>query len=131
AAIIPALLFFVAGYFMVDLQARRVGITRLDKSHRVGLNDVMDRIHLLLPLVFLVYMILSGRSLMLSATWAIGLALATSYLRRATWITPAGILQALDSGARRAVAVALPCAVAGIIVGVITQTNLGLRFTGL
>src|SRR5699024_10941039 len=78
-----------------------------------------------------VYMILSGRSLMLSATWAIGLALATSYLRRATWITPAGILQALDSGARRAVAVALPCAVAGIIVGVITQTNLGLRFTGL
>src|SRR5699024_9520321 len=71
AAIIPALLFFVAGYFMVDLQARRVGITRLDKSHRVGLNDVMDRIHLLLPLVFLVYMILSGRSLMLSATWAI------------------------------------------------------------
>lgn len=131
AAIIPALLFFVAGYFMVDLQARRLGITRLDKSYRVGFDEVTNRIHLLIPLVFLVYMILSGRSLMLSATWAIGLALATSYLRRATWVAPTGILQALESGARRAVSVALPCAVAGIIVGVITQTNLGLRFTGL
>src|SRR5699024_11843722 len=70
-------------------------------------------------------------SLMLSAFQAIIVTIIISFLRRATRLTPAMVLEALSAGAQRAISVALPTAAAGIIVGVITQTNLGMRFTEL
>ncbi|WP_150460977.1 TRAP transporter permease [Nesterenkonia ebinurensis] len=131
AALIPALLYFAAGFFMVDKQARRDDLQPLPKDERTPLKEILTRLHLLIPLGYLVYMILSGRSLMASAFEAIIVAVVVGFLRRQTWFTPVTILTALESGARRAVAVALPCALAGIVVGVIVQTNLGRRFTDL
>lgn len=131
AAALPAVLYFAAGYFMVDLKARQDGLSTGADGEGSSLAGVLGRLHLLLPLGYLVYMILSGRSLMVSAYQAIIGVVVISFLRRQTWFTVDGLLNALDSGARRAVNVALPCAVAGVIVGVITQTNLGLQFTEL
>jgi TRAP transporter 4TM/12TM fusion protein len=131
AAALPAVLYFAAGYFMVDLTARQEKIAPLDESDRVAFTTVLDRVHLLLPLAYLVYMILTGRSLMSAAYYAIIAVVVVSFLRRQTWLTLPMVLSALQSGAVRAVNVALPTAVAGIIVGVIIQTNLGLQFTEL
>src|SRR5699024_1703734 len=131
AAVVPALLYFLAGYFMVHKQAVRDGIQPMPAEDRVRIQDVAGLLHLLIPLVYLVYMILSGRSLMLSAFQAIIVTIIISFLRRATRLTPAMVLEALSAGAQRAISVALPTAAAGIIVGVITQTNLGMRFTEL
>lgn len=129
AAAIPAVLYFVAGYFMVDKEAQRERLRPIAAEDRVQIRDVVGLLHLLIPLVYLVYMLLSGRSLMAAAFQAIVITIAISFLRRSTWLTPSAILNALRVGAQRAVNVALPTAVAGIIVGVIIQTNLGLRFT--
>lgn len=131
AAVVPALLYFLAGYFMVHKQAERDDIQPMPVEDRVKIRDVVGLLHLLVPLAYLVYMILSGRSLMLSAFQAIIVTIIISFFRRATRLTPAMILEALSSGAQRAISVALPTAAAGIIVGVITQTNLGMRFTEL
>lgn len=131
AALIPALLYFIAGYFMVDKEAQRENLRPIAPEDRTRLQDVVGRLHLLLPLGYLVYMILAGRSLMSAAFQAILAVVIVSFLRRVTWLRPATILKALEVGAQRAVNVALPTAVAGIIVGVIIQTNLGLRFTEL
>jgi len=131
AAIIPAVLYFLSGFLMVDKVARRDDIRPIDAGDRIGFHDISRRIHLLIPLVYLTYLILSGRSLMASAFQAVIAVVIVAFFRRATWFTPHKILVALEMGARRSVNVALPCAVAGIVVGVITQTNLGLRFTEL
>ena len=131
AAIIPAALYFLSGFLMVDKTARRDDIQAIDDGDRIGFREISRRIHLLIPLVYLTYLILSGRSLMASAFQAVIAVVVVAFFRRGTWFTPHKILLALEMGARRSVNVALPCAVAGIVVGVITQTNLGLRFTEL
>jgi TRAP transporter 4TM/12TM fusion protein len=53
------------------------------------------------------------------------------FLRRATWMGPGKILGALEKGAREAITVAIPCAVAGLIIGIVIYSGLGLKFTEL
>lgn len=131
AAVIPALLFYISAYFMVDLQARKTGIDAVPAEQMPRLNESLPRVHLLLPLVYLVVSIVAARPLIQAAVESICLTIAVSYLRRATWMTPYNILRALAAGGRGAVAVAVPCASAGIIVGVTVQSGLGLKFSAL
>jgi TRAP transporter 4TM/12TM fusion protein len=83
--------------------------------------------HLLIPLVGIIYLLVSGYSLMRVALLASGLAIVASLLRRSTWITPRRFLHALEKGARGALGVATACALAGVIVGVVTKTGAGLK----
>ena len=131
AAALPAILYFVSAYFMVDFQARKAGLHGLSKSELPDLRQSVLKLHLLLPIGYLVYGILSGMSLMMSALQSIALIVAISYIRRATWFTPHKLVSALANGGRGAVAVALPCATAGMVVGVTVQSGLGLKFSGL
>ncbi len=118
AAALPAILYFVSAYFIVDFQARKAGLHGLSKSELPDLRQSVLKLHLLLPIGYLVYGILSGMSLMMSALQSIALIVAISYIRRATWFTPHKLVSALANGGRGAVAVALPCATAGMVVGV-------------
>jgi TRAP transporter 4TM/12TM fusion protein len=131
AAAIPALLYFVSAYFMVDLQARKTNIQALTRDEIPKLRDCLKRTHLLIPMVYLVYGILGGASLMMAALQSILLIIAVSFLNRSTWFTPRKLVSALANGGRGAVAVALPCATAGMVVGVTVQSGLGLKFSGL
>ncbi|HCJ29454.1 MAG TPA: TRAP transporter permease DctM/Q [Pseudomonas sp.] len=144
AALIPALLFYVALYFVVDLLARRKGLAGLKRSE-LGTNwgSVLKRLYLLIPVFVLVYQIMAGRALSSATLQAIWITLVFGLCTRA-WegfraeggsgvLKAAGSvvsdsLQALDSGARGAIAVAIPCAGAGIVVGIASITNLGLTF---
>ena len=131
AATIPALLYFMSAYFMVDFQARKEGLRGLSREEMPNLRESVVRLHLLLPIVYLVYAIMTGFSLMTAALQSIILCIVVSYFRRATWFSLPMILTALVNGGRSAVSVALPCAAAGIVVGVTVQSGLGLKFSGL
>jgi TRAP transporter 4TM/12TM fusion protein len=132
AAAIPAILYYVALYFMIDFMALRDGIKAIPKE---DIPDVKkgfkERAHLLIPLVVVVWAIMAGYTIYTSALWAIGTIVITSFFRKATRMNIKGILKAMESGAKEAVGIAIPCAVAGIIVGVVVHTGLGLKFTGL
>lgn len=144
AALVPALLFYVALYFVVDLLARRKGLIGLEKSElNISWTSVAKRLYLLIPVIMLVYQIMSGRALSSATLDAIRVTivfgLITQLLEgfRATGINGAlksmrnvlvDSLKALDSGSRGAIAVAIPCAGAGIVVGIASATNLGLTF---
>jgi TRAP transporter 4TM/12TM fusion protein len=144
AALIPALLFYVALYFVVDLLARRKGLAGLKRDELgTNWNSVLKRLYLLIPVFVLVYQIMAGRALSSSTLQAIWITLVFGLCTRA-WegfrteggngvLKAAGSvlsdsIQALDSGARGAIAVAIPCAGAGIVVGIASMTNLGLTF---
>ena len=76
-------------------------------------------------------MLLNGYSIMLSSFWAIVASALVSYLNRATALTPRRIVDTCVSAANAVIPVALACAAAGLIIGIITLTGIGLKFSTL
>jgi TRAP transporter 4TM/12TM fusion protein len=87
--------------------------------------------HLLLPLPVFVYMLIDGYSVMYASFWAVVTTFVASYAKRATWLTPKKLLDSFVGGVNAVLPVAAACATAGIIIGVITLTGLGLKFSSL
>ncbi|WP_102347242.1 TRAP transporter permease [Bacillus sp. Marseille-P3661] len=131
AALIPALLYYVSVFIFVHLMAAKnkldINMDELEETK----EKLLNRIHLLLPMVLLVTLIFTGSALSTAAFWAIVSVFVVSYFRKNTFLKLKDIVSALESGANQAVKVTIPCAIAGIIVGVIGFSGLGLKFTGL
>jgi TRAP transporter 4TM/12TM fusion protein len=147
-SIFPAFLYFGAVYLLVHIEAIKQGMTGLPSAELPNVRDVLaGGWHFLLPLVALVWLLVAGYSPMRVGFYAI-LAIVAAASARALWVffangpTATGFvalcqrgialtLQALELGARNAVAVSMACAVAGIIVGVVGLTGLGLKFSAM
>jgi TRAP transporter 4TM/12TM fusion protein len=87
-----------------------------------------ERGHLLLPILFLLYMLLfSGNTVIFSAFWAIVATIVVSMARKTTRMSLRDILDAFAEGTRSVVSVAIACAVVGIIIGVVSLTGFGLN----
>ena len=129
---IPALLFYVAVFAAVHFHAKRVGLLGLPRSELPRMGAVMaERGHLFIPILI----VLGGMSMSYSAPLCalVGAlsCLPIALLRRSTraGIGWHSVLDALQGGAKDALAVALACACAGIVIGVISLTGLGISFT--
>jgi len=132
AAIIPALLYYVVLFSVVHLEAVKHNIALLNFDELPSLSKTLfGGFHLLLSLPVFVYMLFSGYSVMYASFWAFVAAIVLSYLRRATWLTPKKLYQTIINGVEAVLPVATACACAGIIIGIITLTGLGLKFSSL
>jgi TRAP transporter 4TM/12TM fusion protein len=147
-SIFPAILYFGAVYLLVHIAAVKQGMTGLSAEELPSVRSVLaGGWHFLLPLVALVWLLVAGYSPMRVGFYAIA-AIVAAASARALWVffangpTATGFvalcqrgialtLQALELGARNAVAVSMACAVAGIIVGVVGLTGLGLKFSAM
>ncbi|MDF2949225.1 MAG: transporter, fusion protein [Sedimentibacter sp.] len=128
AAVIPALLYFTGIFISVHLEAKKLGMKGMSKEQLPKLSKVMlDRGYLFIPLVGIVYFLVEGSTPVKAALYGLGLAVATSYIRKSTRLSLKNILAALEQGAKSALGVSMACACAGIIVGTITLTGLGLK----
>ncbi|WP_259371701.1 TRAP transporter permease [Rubrivivax albus] len=133
-ALLPAVLYYLAVFMAVHFEARRIGLKGLPKADLPRLKQVLtERGHLFLPLVIIIGVLLSGRSAAFAALVGTLSVVPTTWLRASTrhTFTPQVVLQALEAGARNTIVVALACACAGIVIGTITLTGLGLSFTGV
>lgn len=132
AAIVPALLYYIALLFMVDLKSRQMGLKPAHDENAVPLKETLiSRGHLLLPLAWLVVRIVNGHPVESAALEGCAVALIAGVLRPATRANPLALVQALVATAERTISVAIPCAVAGIVVGIIAFSGLGTKFTSL
>ncbi|WP_158738077.1 TRAP transporter permease [Alteribacillus sp. YIM 98480] len=131
AALIPALLFYIALLFSIHIKASKENIDNLSEEMEEKQEKIWKRIHLLLPMVALIVFIFMGYSLQRAALWAILLILVVSFLRKKTLLSFTDIFTAMEDGAKQAIKVTIPCAIAGIIVGIIGFSGLGLSFTSL
>jgi len=130
-AVIPTLLYYLSLFVMVEIDARRIGAPTIVVPHeRVGALLRRGGFHFL-SLVAIVAFLLVGFSPMMSVFWATVLAIGTSFLTRETALTPRKLAGALAEGSRGVLGIAATCAAAGIIVGVVTLTGLGLKFSGI
>lgn len=130
SAIIPAMLYYGGLILVVHVSALRNRIGGVDEADMVSLKSVLlQRGYLLLPMAVLLYMLLDGKTPIFSAMTAIVAMIAVSFIRRATWLTPARFLEALVAGAVATVPVAVACLVSGLIVVVVTMTGAAQVFT--
>jgi TRAP transporter 4TM/12TM fusion protein len=133
-ALLPAVLYYIAVFMTVHFEAKRTNMHGLPRSELPKLGKVLrERGHLFLPLVVIVATLLIGYSAPFAALCGIASVIPTALLRKSTrqYVHLENIVTALEVGARNTVTVALSCACAGIVIGVIFMTGLGLEFTDL
>lgn len=133
AAIIPALLYFSGIWIMVHFEAKKMGMRGLSKEELPKVWHVLkDRGHLFLPLIAIIYFLAKGSTPIKAAMYGIIFSIVASVIKKSTRMNFRDFIDALEIGARNILSVAIACATAGIIVGVVTLTGLGLKMaTGL
>ncbi|WP_430288489.1 TRAP transporter permease [Sporosarcina gallistercoris] len=126
AATIPALLYFTGIWIMTHFEAKRVGLEGMKPEEIPNRKETLKKIYLLLPIIGIIVFLLLGIPTMKAALLGIVLTLVVSSFNKETRLSIKDIIQALVDGARTALAVAAATACAGIIVGVVVKTGLGL-----
>lgn len=130
AAVIPAILYFVSVYFMVDMEAAKLGMRGMSKDELPKFNKMVRQVYLFLPIIILIYALFMGYSVIRAGT------LATIAAAVVSWLTPVkmgprSILKAFEIAGTMSVQIIAVCACAGIIVGVISLTGVGARFSSV
>lgn len=129
-AILPATLYFVSVYFSIDFRSRKMGMQPMNKEDIPRLITVMKRGYMFIPLILITFLVMNGYSAMRSALWGIigitVIVLATN-IRQAPFI----ILNAMKKAPKSIMTVTAACANAGIIIGIITMTGIGLRISSI
>ena len=131
-AAIPAFLYYVAVFFAVHFEAKRVGLLGVPKSELPRLGAVMrERGHLFVPIVTVFVGLVAGYSAPLCALVGTLACLPMALMRKSTraGISWKSVLEALEEGAKNTLSVAMACACAGIVIGCVTLTGLGISFT--
>lgn len=153
-SVLPAIMYFSTVYLFVHIIALKQGMQGMAASELPSMRQVMrDGWHFLIPLGILVYLLVMNMSPMRVGFYAVVSIILVAVLRFAGWflfiaprrgqrVTPGSLwavvrdgviklVEGLELGARNAVAVSMACAVAGIIVGVVGLTGLGLKFSAM
>jgi TRAP transporter 4TM/12TM fusion protein len=131
-AVIPAVMYYMSVFFAVHFEAKRYGLHGVPKNELPAFGHVMlSRGHLFIPIVTIFIGLTAGYSAPLCALVGALMCLPMALLRQSTraGITWMSVLDALEEGAKNTLAVAMACACAGIVIGCVTITGLGIVFT--
>jgi len=133
AAIIPALIYYLGVYVQIHYYAVKSGLRGLPNTEIPNVKDVLVRRgYYIIPLAVLIYMItILMWSPVTSALITLFIALAVSYVRRSTWMTPKRVFKALVNGIDEVITIVVIAAVAGMIAGSVTYSGLTLKFSYL
>ena len=130
AAAIPALFYYGALFASIHFNAVRSGLKGIPREELPILRAIILRQgHLFLPVIVLLALLLNGFTPTYGAIVAAASVIVISWLRPSTGLRWKTCVAALREGAEHTVPVAMACASAGIVIGVVLQTGLGLRFT--
>ncbi len=128
AAVIPALLYYLGVWSGVHFEAKKLGLEGMTKDKLPKVSKVMkERGHLLVPILIVLYLLIAGYTPIRAALGAIASSIIVSAIKKDTRLSLKDVFEGLVNGARSALTVIAACATAGIIIGVVTQTGLGLK----
>lgn len=126
AGIIPALFYYFAIFVMVDLRAKKIGLSGMDEADLPVLKNVIkNEGHLIIPIIVILLLLVKGLTPLYAAFFGLIAILVVSSLRKNTRMDLKKYISALEEGAKTAVSVAVACGVVGFIVGVVSMTGLG------
>ncbi|MFF2288089.1 TRAP transporter permease [Peribacillus butanolivorans] len=127
AASIPAILYFSGIWIMTHFEAKRLGLRGLTKEEMPSKKEVFGKIYLLIPIIAIVLLLMSNITVTHAALYSIVISVIVGFINKDVRMKFIDIIYALVDGARTALAVAAATASAGIIVGIVTKTGLGLK----
>lgn len=131
-SIIPAIMYFLGVGMMVHFIAARRGLKGLDKADIPNLKKaLLTRGYLLLPIVVILVVLIIGYSAHSAAFYAILSTFVLSLIRKETRMSPKIVYAGLKQGARNSLMVGATAGVIGIIIGAVTMTGVGIKFTAL
>jgi TRAP transporter 4TM/12TM fusion protein len=129
-ATIPTCLYYWSIFLMVEFDAKKFGAKEISIEHKQSLMKLTYTYgYHFLSLVILILMMVVGYTPMMAVFWAIVTCFLTSFIRKETRITPTKLIEALKLGTIGVLNVAVVCACAGIIVGVVSLTGVGLKLS--
>jgi len=131
-ACIPTCLYYWSIFLMVELDAKKFGVKEIafDKTYSLGQLTYLYGFHFISLIAIVVIMII-GFTPIMAVFWSTVITFAVSFIRKDTALTPTKLVRALRGGSIGVLSVASTCAAAGIIVGVVTLTGLGLKFSSI
>jgi len=128
AAIFPAVLYFAGIFLMVHFEAKKLGLKGLPKESIPNFFKlILKKGYLLLPIAVLIITMSIGYTASRAACLAILAAIVVSMFSKDTRLSPKTFVEALENGAKNTISVAAACAIAGIIVGIVSLTGIGLK----
>ena len=128
AAVIPALLYYTGIWLSVHYEAKKYGLKGTPREELPKFGPLIrEKGHLAIPLIVIVYLLVSGYTPMRAALVAIGLTIVCACLRKNTRITFRQFVDGLINGSQSVLGVLIACASAGVIIGVVTKTGMGLK----
>ncbi len=132
AAIVPALLYFITTFFMVHYRALKENLLPVPADETPKLLEVLKNgFYYFTPLAILIVLLVMRFSPSRAVFFALLSTVVLSWIKAETRMGPKEIFEALLSGVQKALEVVAACAVAGIIIGMVTMTGLGLKFSTL
>src|SRR5512136_21221 len=131
-ACIPTCLYYWSIFLMVELDAKKFGVKEVafDKTYSLWQLTYLYGFHFTSLIAIVVIMVI-GFTPIMAVFWSTIITFAVSFIRKDTALTPKKLIRALRGGAIGVLSVAATCAAAGIIVGVVTLTGLGLKFSSI
>lgn len=132
AAIIPAVLYYVALWVMVHFEAVKSGLRGLPSDELPSFKKIFkERGHLLLPILLLLWMLIEGFTPVYAAFFSIIGTYVISFVRKGTRMDLKTLFKSLENGAKAAIPIAMATAVVGFIIGVVSLTGIGLQLANL
>ncbi|MDR1302715.1 MAG: TRAP transporter permease [Treponema sp.] len=126
SAILPATLYFTGIFLMIHFEAKKLGLKGLPKESIPHFGKLLlAKGYLFLPVIVLVGLMSIGFTPAYAACFAILSTVIVTMFRKETRFTPASLIEALGNGSRNTIGVAIACAIAGIVVGIVSLTGLG------
>ena len=127
-SIAPAILYFACTLLYVHLMACKLGLKGMDVTEKISVV-LKDGWHFLVPLIFITSLLLMSYSPILVGIAGCVAILVAAMCRKHSRITISVLFQGLKEGALLALPISVACGTAGIVVGVVGQTGIGLQFT--
>jgi len=132
ACAFPAILYFFSALCQVHFEAKKLSLSGLPRDQLPRLWPVVKKEgHLLLPLVILIYLLITGSTAMKAGFYAVVAVVAVSAIQKSTRMNIDSVFQAMEDGAKAMLVILCACASSGIIIGVLTATGMALKIASL
>ena len=126
-AILPAFLYFLGIFLGVHFTAKKLGLKGIPRKDLPKWKNLLPKMYLLLPLVLLCYMIISGKTMAMSAIYSSFACIIVSLFNKDDRMTPSKFVDALENGGKNTLSIGIACGIAGIVSVCITMTGLGSK----
>ena len=131
AALVPALLYYAAVFFMIRLEAMKNGLRGLSKEDLPDKREVLKKVYLFIPIVGLVAFLFMGMTPMRAAAIGAFLSWLVSLPQPENRMGPKAIIDSIYSGVKSITLVCVACATAGIVLASVSLTGVGVKLVGV